>query len=772
VTDFANKLAVTATRSFVGRMLQGMLFWKYVALFVAVLSTALVTNSLIETWFTYQEHRAALVRLQREQADSAAARISQFIREIESNLGWTTHLSWSVPAMEQRELDGIRLLRQVPAITELSLLDDHGREQLRISRQAMDRVGGNVDFSAEDKFKEAVASKVYYGPVNFRRGSEPFMTLSVAGARREAGVSVAEVNLTHIWDVVSQIHVGRGGRAYVVGGQGRLIAHPDISLVLRNTDLSGLAQVQAARQAARPPRTEQAMVALDERGERVLTAYAKASPLDWLVFVEIPESEADEPLYAAITRSAIILLAGLALALLAALILARMMVVPIRTLTAGAARIGAGTLDHRIAIKTGDELEVLGEQFNRMATQLQGSYATLERKVEERTHQLQVANLAKSRFLAAASHDLRQPLHALNLFVAQLRNETDQAERERVTGRIDLAVGNMNELFNALLDISRLDAGALNATVSDFPVNNLLKLIEATFTAAAKEKGLVLRVVPSSAWIRSDAILLERVLLNLVSNAIRYTHKGGIVLGCRHVGDRLRIDVCDSGIGIPEDQQRNIFGEFYQIATPQQAQRDGLGLGLAIVERLCALLQHPVGVASAPGKGSRFHVTVSVVTERPAPEPPVAAAAVADPLRGKLIVVVDNDALVLEGTGGLLRSWGCRVITVMSYRDALEKLDGNRPDLIISDFHLQDGQTGIEVIAGLRGALGAPVAAFLISGDIQPDRLREAQANGLHLLHKPIAPMTLRTMMFRLLKAGVESRGKAPQSAPAEDAGN
>ena len=496
------------------------------------------------------------------------------------------------------------------------------------------------------------------------------------------------------------------------------------------------------RRGRRPglPSAEQALIALDERGERVLTAYAKATPLDWLVFVEIPESEADEPLYAAITRSAIILLAGLALALLAALLLARMMVVPIRTLTAGAARIGAGTLDHRIAIKTGDELEALGEQFNHMATQLQGSYATLERKVEERTHQLQVANLAKSRFLAAASHDLRQPLHALNLFVAQLRNETDQAERDRVAGRIDLAVGNMNELFNALLDISKLDAGALNASLSDFPVSNILRHIEATFAATAREKGLLLRVVPSSAWIRSDAILLERVLLNLVSNAIRYTPKGGIVLGCRHVGDRLRIDVCDSGVGIAEDQQRNIFGEFYQIAAPDQGQRDGLGLGLAIVERLCALLKHPIGVDSTPGQGSRFHVTVPMVAKRLGLEPPAAAAAAADPLRGKLIVVVDDDALVLEGTGGLLKSWGCRVVTAASDREALTKLDGNRPDLIISDFHLHDGQTGIEVITALRGALQAPIAAFLISGDILPDRLREAQMKGLHLLHKPIAP--------------------------------
>jgi signal transduction histidine kinase/CheY-like chemotaxis protein len=377
-----------------------------------------------------------------------------------------------------------------------------------------------------------------------------------------------------------------------------------------------------------------------------------------------------------------------------------------------------------------------------------------EQRLQQALKAAEQASRAKTHFLAAASHDLRQPLHALNLFVAQLRNETDQTERDRVAGRIDLAVGNMNELFNALLDISRLDAGALNASLSDFPVSNILRHIEATFAATAREKGLLLRVVPSSAWVRSDAILLERVLLNLVSNAIRYTPKGGIVLGCRHVGDRLRIDVCDSGIGIPKDQQRNIFGEFYQIATPDQGQRDGLGLGLAIVERLCALLKHPLGVASTPGKGSRFHVTVPMVAKRPGLALPTGAAATADPLRDKLIVVVDDDDLVLEGTGGLLKNWGCRVVTAESDREALAELDGNRPDLIISDFHLHDGQTGIDVITALRGALQAPIPAFLITGDILPERLREAQAKGLHLLHKPIAPMTLRTMMSRLLKGG------------------
>ena len=270
---------------------------------------------------------------------------------------------------------------------------------------------------------------------------------------------------------------------------------------------------------------------------------------------------------------------GIILALLAALLMARLMVVPVRALAAGAARIGAGALDHRIEIQSGDELEALGDQLNDMAAKLQGSYATLERKVEERTHQLQEANLSKSRFLAVASHDLRQPLHALNLFAAQLRSEKDPAERDRLAVRIDTAVANMNELFNALLDISKLDAGAMSANISEFPVNRVLNRIGATFTQAARDKGLHLRVVASSAWIRSDAILIEQILLNLVSNAVRYTSAGGIVVGCRRTKDALRIEVCDSGIGIAADQQRSIFSEFYQVAAPERDSKVWIGAG-------------------------------------------------------------------------------------------------------------------------------------------------------------------------------------------------
>ena len=310
------------------------------------------------------------------------------------------------------------MLRQVPAITELMLLDPQGREKIHLSRQAEDSVD-NKDSSSEEAFKTAIAGQTYYGPVYFRRQTEPYMKLAVGGARRVNGVSIAEINLKHIWDVVTQIKVGQGGRAYVVGPDGRLIAHPDISMVLRNTDLSQLPQVKAAR-ATPPEPVPSSQSALDLYGKRMLTAHTVVKPLNWLVFVELPENEANGPLHEAIARWLVVTILGLVLALVPALLLARHMVVPIRAIADGAERIGTGALDHRIKIRTKDELEALAEQFNRMASQLQSSYGSLERKVEERTQQLRDANMAKSRFLAVASHDLRQPLHALNLFIAQL----------------------------------------------------------------------------------------------------------------------------------------------------------------------------------------------------------------------------------------------------------------------------------------------------------------------------------------------------------------
>jgi signal transduction histidine kinase/DNA-binding NarL/FixJ family response regulator len=731
------------------------LFLKYIVMFVAIVSLALAINGASDIWFSYHEQQDLLVRIQREQAKSAADKIGQFLNDITAGLAWETQLSLSDSTLDEWQFDAVRLFHQVPALTEIVQLDAMGREQYRMSRVAPDVIASHADHSQKAAFTQAMANKVYYGPVYFVDESQPYMTIAMAGVRPEFGVIVGQVNLTFIWDVVSQIQVGKRGHAYVVDQEARLIAHPDISQVLRKTDMSGLTQVQAARAAKLNGLPGQPLQGVDIGGKRVLSAYAEVTPPGWLVFAELPADEAYGPLYDSALRSGVIILVALALAIFAGLLLARKMVVPIRALQAGAVRIGSGDLGQRIAINTGDELEALGEQFNAMAARLHESYSGLEGKVEERTRQLEAANQAKSRFVAAASHDLRQPLHALGLFVEQLRGKLSASERAHIIRRIDDALAAMNELFSALLDISKLDAGATTINITVFPVAQLLAHAETTFAGAAREKKLSFQALPSDAWVRSDFILLQQIVFNLVQNALRYTRGGGVLVGCRKRGDQLRIEVWDTGIGIPPDQHDKIFGEFYRLGEPDRDRRAGLGLGLAIVDRLCRLLGHPIEVKSTVGKGSVFAVSVPLApANKRAIEASIVPRTQPSVPDGKLVLVIDDDPLVLEGMGGIFRKWGCRVITADSDSKALKAAteQDDRPDLIISDYYLANGRTGIDTIEWLRGELAAEIPAFLISGDTDPATLLEAKAKGFHLLHKPVDPMALRAMFHQAVK--------------------
>jgi signal transduction histidine kinase len=390
------------------------LFVKYVALFVALVSVALLANGASEIWFVYREHKASLIRIEREQAEGAAVKIGQFVKSIEAQLGWTVQLPWDASTFAQRRIDAWRLLRQVSAISELEQIDPSGRVQLRVSRTDPDVVGSAIDVSRDPKFRDALSRINYYGPVYFRQNSEPYMTLALSGGR-DTGVSVAEVNLTFIWDVISQIKVGERGQAYVVDALGRLIAHPDISLVLQNTDLSELPQVQAARAAALPGESaEPGQVAHNLQGREVLTSYAKIAPLGWLVLVDLPIDEAYAPFRATIVRTVLLLLAALGLALLGGMLLVRKMVVPIETLRAGAARIGSGDLGQRISIKTGDELESLADQFNEMAGRLEDSHANLEAQVEIRTREL-AQSVLELRALGEVSQAVNSTLNLENV---------------------------------------------------------------------------------------------------------------------------------------------------------------------------------------------------------------------------------------------------------------------------------------------------------------------------------------------------------------------
>ena len=413
---------------------------------------------------------------------------------------------------------------------------------MHVSRVSLDRVGSGLDRSGDRAFREPKPGQPYFGPVYFRKDTEPYTTVAVAPGLDGEGVTVAEVNLKLVWDLVARIGIGRTGHAYVVDGRGQLVSHPDISRVLKKSDLSQLPQVRSALAGSTPPGDglKDPGPAQDLQGNAVLTAHAPIAELGWLVFVEQPLSEAYAPLHASMRRSGLLLLVALALSVLASLFLARRMALPIRALQQGAARIGAGERDHRMNVSTGDELGQLAGELNRMAARLRESYGDLERKVAERTQRFEPAHQAKARFLRAASHDLRQPIHALGLFVDQLSARALDQETRRIATLAGVAVANLQDLLDAVLDISRLDAGVIAPVSANFAIDSLLQRLDAAFAPSAKEKGLRFRVVPSRLFAYSDPVLLERILLNLAANAVHYSERGGIVIGCRRGGDRVR----------------------------------------------------------------------------------------------------------------------------------------------------------------------------------------------------------------------------------------
>ncbi len=368
------------------RALRGRLFRKYLLLILVLVGGAVLASGAISVYFSYQENKAAIGILQHEKALAAATRIQQYVERIQQQLAYASLPQIDASDVELRRIEFNKLLRQVPDITDIAQLDPDGREQIAVSRLAMDRIMSGDDRSKEPAFRNAKRGQPWFGSVYFRKETEPYMTIALRSGGDKGPVTIADVNLKFIWDVVSRIKIGEKGKAYVVDKQGYLIADPDIGLVLRKTSLAALPHVKAAAESksAEAP----AMLSTDFGGTEVLTSFATVEPLSWTVFVEQPVVEVYEQLYASIFRTALVLLGALVISALGALALARGMVRPIRTLDEGAQRIGAGELDQKIEVHTGDELEGLADQFNRMTGKLRESYAGLEQKVEERTKEL------------------------------------------------------------------------------------------------------------------------------------------------------------------------------------------------------------------------------------------------------------------------------------------------------------------------------------------------------------------------------------------------
>jgi len=372
----------------------------------------------------------------------------------------------------------------------------------------------------------------------------------------------------------------------------------------------------------------------------------------------------------------------------------------------------------------------------------------------------EAANRGKTQFLAAASHDLRQPLHAMGLFAAALSSRTHDPAVRHLVASINASVEALERMFSALMDVSKLDAGAVALRRSAFPLAPMLERLEREFGPLASTKGLRFSVVPTHAWVESDPVLLERIVANLASNAVRYTNRGGVIIGARRRGQRIVLEVWDSGVGIAAGESERIFEEFYQVGGAGHAQ--GMGLGLAIIRRLASLLEHPVHVRSKPGGGSRFAVEVPGAVPAALPATPSSAAAGghAAPLAGSCVTVVDDDEMVVEGMHAVLAAWGATVIGAPSCGAALAALGdaGVYPDLLIADYRLAHGRSGLEAIERLRRELGLPIPALLISGDSAAPTLDALRRSGIDFLLKPVLPEELRVQATRLLRAASEAR--------------
>lgn len=464
-----------------------------------------------------------------------------------------------------------------------------------------------------------------------------------------------------------------------------------------------------------------------------------------------------------IYRAAAITLIGLLIAVLLSRRLSRGVTRPILQLAETVAEIKGGQLDARASIEAGGVLRVLQDDINAMAASLEDARTHLEKRIAEATAELQRqkevaerANRTKTQFLAAASHDLRQPIQAVGLFVSALRLHSKDEDTQHYVARIERALAGLETVLDGLLDISRLDAGVITPRIENFPLSRTFASLRDTFAATAAESGLELRVVDTTAWCRSDPLLLERILSNLVSNALRYTETGGVCLGCRRSGrdgDELRIEVWDTGIGIPKDKREEVFREFVQLENPQRQRDKGLGLGLAIVERLSRLLGHPLVLRSQPGKGTMFALVVPRAPAAAPSEPAESAAQTEHLFAGRRILVLDDDPDVLEALTLFLSQLGIIPFAASNLDEARRMIDGARGgiDLIISDYRLGGEHDGVIAVETLSAELGYELPALIISGEASEPVLQRVAESGLLLLHKPVPAETLRAALAALL---------------------
>lgn len=610
---------------------RGRLVRHYFVISVVLISGGLITSGLLELYFRYQESWEDLARLQHEITAAAAFKIERFIREIEQTMRATTKSREITEKglSPEYHFEMRRLLVISRAITEAVAIDSEGVARVAVSRFTTVLLQGKGDHAKLPAFQQARQGKTYFGPVYFFRGSEPYMTIAVPIERfagRVIGVLEAKVNLKYVWEVVSGLKVGNAGSAYVVARNGDLIAHPDLSLVLQRRNVAHLEQVKAVFQPQAAGKKMSGVVAQNLDGKKIFSSSSLIPGLDWAVFVEQPVEEVYGPLYASMLRTSGLLLLGLGMALLAALFVARRVVRPLESLRKGVERIGGGDMGLRLDVKTGDEIEVLAEEFNRMTENLREAYTGLEQKVAERTQELAVANerlkeldRLKSDFVSNVSHELRTPLTAIkgsaDLLLREVAGPLTEKQAHYLS-RVRSNTQHLAGLINDLLDLSKIEAGKTELTATRVSLGRLVHEVVETLRPIAAEKLITLDATAPepSILVWADRDKVTQVLVNLIGNAIKFTPAQGrvTVSAARDGKEWIQVSVNDTGPGIPAEERQKIFDKFYQVAEEGRQKPKGTGLGLAISKALVELHGGRIWVESELNHGSTFSFTLPV----------------------------------------------------------------------------------------------------------------------------------------------------------------
>ena len=605
---------------------RGRLLRHYFLTSVLLIAGGLIVSGVLEVYFRYRESMEQLAFQQREAATVAALKIQTFIHDIETAMKAATKYQntggQKIAADYEFELK--KLFYLAPAITEASIIGTDGIALAHISRSRAVTADAKRNVSGSGAFQKALQGQSYFGPVYFVRESEPYITVALPIERyagRVVGVLQTEVNLKYVWEVISAIKQGRAGYAYAVTRGGDLITHPDISVVLQHRNVAQLNQVKAAFQPVLGLTQAKAVVADNLSGDKVFSSYALIPTLDWAVIVEQPVGEAYEPLYGSMLRTSSLVLVGLVVALLASLFVARRVLGPLELLRKGTGRIGGGDLDFRLNIKTGDEIEVLADEFNKMTEHLSEAYAGLECKVAERTKALTIVNekleeasKLKSQFLANVNHELRTPLSSIIGYARLLRRETEgqipPLQRENLEDLLHNAERLLG-LIDSLLDFAKIESGKMEVKLEPVKIEALVQ--EAVATLEPMLNGNSVRIVrdipPDIVALNTDREKLRQIILNLLGNAVKFTDRGEIkVSACQQNGD-FQLTVADTGIGIERADINRIFEDFDRGRLTSDGKYRGTGLGLAIVKRLVDVLGGSIAVESEAGKGSTFTVS-------------------------------------------------------------------------------------------------------------------------------------------------------------------